>query len=384
MKNGLTDKEKRMIVAQVIQKSVLAIFKTHTYTFAKKYFLQKRGGPIGLRSTCCVARLVMMWWDREFLEVIQRSNLAVIDCARYMDDVRIWLRAIRLGWRWVDGCMRFRSSWRMEEKVKGMSGLEKTTEVIESIMNNICNWLKLTMENEDMFDGVLPTLDLNIWVSEDNVIMFSFFEKKMVSPMVLHKRSAMPEGVRRATLNQELVRRMVNTSERLENVKRVKIVDQYAQKLINSEYSVEETRKVIVGGLKGYERLLSLSKDTTNPKWKPLHMAGNWNKKNRRWAKLKARDNWFKGKQMVDPPEEQNSKSDDYRNSSRRMETSQTEDATLEREGTDQPDASRRMETSKEWPDVTGTRSEAPEEQNSESDDYQNSSRRMELLPFWP
>jgi hypothetical protein len=51
-------------------------------------------------------------------------------------------------------------------------------------------------------------------------------------------------------------------------------------------------------------------------------------KKNRRWAKLKARDNWFKGKQMVDPPEEQNSKSDDYQNSSRRMETSQTEDAT--------------------------------------------------------
>ena len=39
----------------------------------------------------------------------------------------------------------------------------------------------------------------------------------------------------------------------------------YAQKLINSEYSLEETRDIIVGGLKGYERLLSLSKDTGNP-----------------------------------------------------------------------------------------------------------------------
>ena len=69
------------------------------------------------------------------------------------------------------------------------------------------------MENEEMVGGVLPTLELVLWVSSDNRILFAFFEKEMVSPMVLHKRSAMPEGVRRATLNQEMVRRMINTSE---------------------------------------------------------------------------------------------------------------------------------------------------------------------------
>ena len=56
----------------------------------------------------------------------------------------------------------------------------------------------------------------------------------MISPMVLHKRSAMPEGVRRATLNKELIRRMVNTSELVEAKKKQEIVDRYAQKLINS------------------------------------------------------------------------------------------------------------------------------------------------------
>ena len=76
----------------------------------------------------------------------------------------------------------------------------------------------------------------------------------MISPMVLHKRSAMPEGVRRATLNQELIRIMVNTSELVDKPKRLDIVDNYAQKLINSEYSLDETRRVIMGGLKGYER----------------------------------------------------------------------------------------------------------------------------------
>ena len=62
----------------------------------------------------------------------------------------------------------------------------------------------------------------------------------------------MPEGVRRASLNQEMVRRMVNTSALVSIEKRIEIVDDYAQKLINSEYSIEEARKCIVGGLKGY------------------------------------------------------------------------------------------------------------------------------------
>ena len=71
---------------------------------------------------------------------------------------------------------------------------------------------------------------------------------------------------------------------------------------MNSEYSVEEARKIIIGGLKGYERLLSLSKDITNPRWKPLHMAGSWNARNRRMAKLKSKNNWYKGKEEVPPP----------------------------------------------------------------------------------
>ena len=283
-------------MATVMQKNILALFKTHTYSFGNKYFLQMKGGPIGLRSTCCVARLIMLWWDQKFLELVEKSNVKIVDGARYMDDVRVWLRGIRLGWRWLEGQLRYKRSWRQEEEAGGLTMLGKTTEVLKGMMNSICSWLEFTMETEEMFDGVLPTLDLELWVSESNKILYSFFEKSMVSKMVLHKRSAMPEGIRRATLNQEMVRRMLNTSEDVDDTKRVKIVDDYAQKMVNSEYTIEEARNVIVAGLKGYERLLSLSKDKKNPKWKPLHMAGSWNARGRRMAKLKAKTNWFKGK----------------------------------------------------------------------------------------
>ena len=79
-------------------------------------------------------------------------------------------------------------------------------------------------------------------------------------------------------------------------------MDRYAEKLMNSEYPLDQTRNIIVGGLKGYEKLLSLSKDMTNPKWKPVHMAAGWNARNRRVAKQRSKTSWYKGKAEVEPP----------------------------------------------------------------------------------
>ena len=92
----------------------------------------------------------------------------------------------------------YKGTWRMEERRANMTILDKTTEIMEGVMNNICGWLRLTMENESMMGFCQPW---NILVSETNEILYSFFEKAMVSPLVLHKRSAMPEGIRRFTKN---------------------------------------------------------------------------------------------------------------------------------------------------------------------------------------
>ena len=68
----------------------------------------------------------------------------------------------------------------------------------------------------------------------------------------------------------------------------IEIVDSM-QKLINSEYSVEASRKVIIGGLKCYAILLWI--ETTTHGWK-------LEPKNIRMAKLiwKKKKNSFKGK----------------------------------------------------------------------------------------
>jgi hypothetical protein len=58
--------------------AVLAIFNTHTYGFGNKFFLQWKGGLIGLLSTCCTARIVMLWWEERLIEVVSRDNVKSI------------------------------------------------------------------------------------------------------------------------------------------------------------------------------------------------------------------------------------------------------------------------------------------------------------------
>ena len=65
---------------------------------------------------------------------------------RYMDDIRIWCYSVRLGWRWMEGELVFSLEWRQEELAGGMTGLEKTTDILKAMMNSICNFLSLTME----------------------------------------------------------------------------------------------------------------------------------------------------------------------------------------------------------------------------------------------
>ena len=172
LRNGLTATEKRLVIAKVLKTSILAIFKTHTYSFGGKYFVQVKGGPIGLRSTCCIARLVMLWWDDQLMVALMKLNIKTASGARYMDDVRLFLRGIRLGWRLVNDMLVYKEIWRREEREAGLTLLEKTTEMLKEVMNGICGLLVLTMETEVMVNGTLPILDLQIWVNDANKILY--------------------------------------------------------------------------------------------------------------------------------------------------------------------------------------------------------------------
>ena len=87
----LTTLEERMVVATVVQLGVIAQMNTHVYTFDGDLFLQKAGGPIGLRSTCTVARITMSTLDARWQKMMAKNNIKMITADRYMDNIRSFL-----------------------------------------------------------------------------------------------------------------------------------------------------------------------------------------------------------------------------------------------------------------------------------------------------
>ena len=90
-------------------------------------------------------------------------------------------------------------------------------------------------------------------VGEQNVIQYRFYEKETCSNKTVQKRRAMEENSKNQILANDLVRRMCKSMELMEKDESRKVVEDYAKKLLNSGYSVEHVRRIIVNGIRGYE-----------------------------------------------------------------------------------------------------------------------------------
>ena len=97
----------------------------------------------------------------------------------------------------------------------------------------------------------------------------------------------------------------------------------YCQKLTDSGYHYDHVKKIVTGGLTGYERRRGLSMlDPADRKLRPLHESRKHNVKSRRIAKMMSKHTWFKRK-PEDPADSPGKKRKLFQkdgNSSRRIE----------------------------------------------------------------
>ena len=83
--------------------------------------------------------------------------------------------------------------------------------------------------------------------------MYSYFEKPTSSPYVTLENSAWAWSNKHSSLAQDLVRRMSNMTERLDQDIRNEVINNFELKLKISGYSRDQARVIITSGLKGYE-----------------------------------------------------------------------------------------------------------------------------------
>ena len=298
----LTEHEKRMITATVVKIMILVMMNTHIYTWDGETFLQTAGGPIGLRSTCAVARVVMNEWDARWMELCEQNNIKIGKKNRYMDDIRAFLKALREGWRWVDGSLCHTKEWELEDKASGKSSSRRSAEVLIAMMNDIFPFLRFTIElGEDFPDGKLPSLDTKVWVLNAWTILFEFFEKTMASNLMVEAGSALSLEVKLATLSEEVTRRLRNTSLEVNHSSRMEILEKACTKMMTSGHKESFVRKAVVRGIDAFRDKVERSQlDEGHPGFQPLYQKAGWKKDEKTKGKALKKGNWFKGELRED------------------------------------------------------------------------------------
>ena len=122
---------------------------------------------------------------------------------------------------------------------------------------------------------------------------YNYYEKPMSSNMVVQKSSAMDENSKMRILANDLTRRLLNTSESLGMDAKIQVVDHYSQKLINSGFGVEQVRKIVINGIKGYEKRVQESRQVGGRR---LRRTAGESSAGRVRKKLLGKSEWFKKK----------------------------------------------------------------------------------------
>ena len=163
-----------MIIAEVVSVAARAMFKNHYYKFGGKMYHQGGGGPIGLRGTCAIARLVMQMFDKLWRNRLEEIGIVTWLIFRYVDDSRALLPPIKPGWRWEENQLLYCKRREIEDME--VFGERRTKEILGKTMMGIKDYLKFTVESgEDFHDGWLPTLDTNLKVGPNNLVACTMY-----------------------------------------------------------------------------------------------------------------------------------------------------------------------------------------------------------------
>ena len=206
------------------------------------------------------------------------------------------MQPIKRGWRWEKGSLVYCKKWELEDW--DVTPEERTGQIMKETMQGVETYLQFTVETSEDFDGWLPTLDTNLRVEDDNQVSYKFFEKPTSTNTVIRRESALSENQKIQILSQDLIRRMLNTKEDLAVEYKTRIIEDYSQKIINSGYSRDQVKRIILGGIKGYFGKIRRRRRMYNRR--RVHMTARETGGTRWRKKLLGKTTWYRSRKEED------------------------------------------------------------------------------------
>ena len=156
--------------------------------FSADPLLQSPKSPIGLKLSGVLARIVMLKFDRMYLEKLSNLNINIVLYQRYIDDLNMALSCLPPGLRLRNNKLALVPE--LVECDKSVSGDVRTARLIREIANSVMPSVIIMEEDTPSAhtNGRLPILDMEFWV-EDNSILHQFYKKPMATRKVTMARS---------------------------------------------------------------------------------------------------------------------------------------------------------------------------------------------------
>ena len=233
----------RALVALALSHCVEVVMKNHTYKLGDKTFLQSDGGPIGLELTGAVSRAFMMMWDELYLRAVEDEGLVMLLYYRYVDD--------------------------SNQIVLDDSGSDDGEEIalkLKNIANSVMEGIEVEVDLPSRHsDGKMPILDMKVHINNEGFVVYEHYEKPVTTKLVISERSAHSANCKRSVHVSELIRRMTNTSRRLDwNKSVVPVLEDYLQRMKTAGYN-ERYRKSVLENANTNTEILNSKAEMVQP-----------------------------------------------------------------------------------------------------------------------
>ena len=210
--------------------------------------------------------------------------------SRFVDDCLNGMKALQPGWRWSTEEGRMVHHPHLVEEDRDTPPDLRTMREMVKLGSSIHPMVQLTGDCPSAnTTGKMPVLDCQVWL-EGSTLYYEHYRKPMANPMMMMQVSAMPAGMKRTSLTQEVVRVRRNTKPELSWETSVKHLNQLMARMKASGYSSSYRFQVLKSGVTGYDKMRAEELRGGRPVNRPR----TWEEDQRQTRKEDQSKNWFR------------------------------------------------------------------------------------------
>ena len=281
-------RQKKKMIALAVAEGVRACMSHHVYCVGDKTFIQLGGGPIGLELTGAVSRAFMKRWDRLYLEKVKRAKMTMKMYQRYVDDSNQVAIVPQPGSRYdVEGGKVVVDPLLLDHD---RPADERLAKILLSVANSVMDCVQMEADwPSKNRDKKMPILEMKVWMNDGGMLLYQHYEKDVSSKTVLNAKSAHSAACKRGVHTQEVIRRLMNSSYRLDWEKETApVITEYMRRMKVAGYPEKYRKEVLEHALGIYDKKWKDHRDGTQPIFRPK----TWKKGERKKAKASKKVNW--------------------------------------------------------------------------------------------